>query len=357
MFRHHPVRLTDPFGLTIDYTKQVATIEAILNSLAVGPSGEQPSTMDLDRPFHGPPHTHVKFHVQYRPGSIMSKKPSNVEAAYDGAPEREWGRLSYHRLEFEIAKRNLYTFLPSRTQILDTGGGPGRYAIALAQQGHLVTLSDLSRGCLELARQKAQEAAVHIQDFVHADARDMGMFNDEAFEAVLCMGPVYHMVNADDREQIIRECMRVLTPGGLLFVTFITSYAPLMRYVRNTPGQLGKGYDPREFLPSGVHEPNQIISGLPDAFFIHPSEVQPVMERFDLETLKVTGLEGIVMGIETTLNALPDSTFAYWVDLMYETAVDPVTWGSSEHILYIGRKHMESGSAPSGNPITPEGFS
>ena len=275
----------------------------------------------------------------------MNKKPSNVEATYDSAPKREWGRLAHHRLEFEIAKRNLYTFLPSRAQILDAGGGPGRYAIALAQEGHLVTLSDLSRGCLDLARQKAEEAAVHIQNFVHADARDMGMFNDEAFEAVLCMGPVYHMVKADDRERIIRECMRVLAPGGLLFVTFITSYAPLMRYVRNTPGQLGKGYDPMKYLPSGIHESDQSINGLPDAYFIHATEVQPAMERFSLETLKITGLEGVVMGIETTLNTLPDRTFAHWVDLMYETAVDPVTWGSSEHMLYIGRKYIESGSA------------
>ena len=265
-------------------------------------------------------------------------KRSNVETAYDRAPEREWQRLGVHRLEFEVAKRNLFAFIPPQSRILDVGGGPGRYAIALAREGHSVTLSDLSIGCLDLAREKADEAGVEIREFIHTDARDLSTFEDASFDTVLCMGPLYHLVKETDRLQTIRECMRVLTPGGLLFTTFITSYAPLMRYVRKTPEKLGKGYDPRDYLPSGIHVPERDIDGLPDAYFIHPTEVQPLMERFALKTLKVTGLEGIAMGIEPTLNTLPKKTFAHWVDLMYETASDPVTWGGSEHMLYIGRK-------------------
>lgn len=263
---------------------------------------------------------------------------SNVATAYDRAPEREWNRLGVHRLEFEVAKRNLFDFITSQSRILDVGGGPGRYAITLAREGHSVTLSDLSRGCLALAREKADDAGAEIQDFVHADARNLSMFEDESFDAILCMGPLYHLVAEADRMQTIRECMRVLVSDGLLFTTFITSYAPLIRYIRKTPDKLGKGYDPRAYLPSGVHIPEKDISGLPEAYFIHPNSVQPFMERFALKTLKVTGLEGIAIGIEPTLNMLPAKTFAHWVDLMYDTASDPATWGGSEHMLYVGRK-------------------
>lgn len=263
---------------------------------------------------------------------------NSVEVAYDFAPEREWRRLEVHRLEFEVAKRNLRAFLSPASLILDVGGGPGRYAITLARDGHEVTLADLSSACLELAREKARQSGATLKAFVHTDACELSAFKDDDFDAVLCMGPLYHLLEESGRVQTVNECLRVLKPEGRLFATFITSYAPLIRYVRKNPEALGQGYDPRAYLPSGTHRSDAFVTGVPDAHFVHPFAVQPFMESFGLETLKVTGLEGVAMGREQALNALPAETFARWVDLTYETASDPVTWGASEHLLYVGRK-------------------
>lgn len=243
-----------------------------------------------------------------------------------------------------MAKRNLRAFLSPCSLILDVGGGPGRYAITLARDGHEVTLADLSSACLDLARTKARQHGATLNAFVHTDARDLSAFDDGSFDAVLCMGPLYHLLKETDRAQTLREGLRVLKPEGLLFATFITSYAPLIRYVRKNPEALGQGYDPRTYLPSGVHHSGALVTGVPDAHFVHPFAVQPFMEGFGLETLKITGLEGIAMGREQALNALPAETFAHWVDLTYDTASDPVTWGASEHLLYIGRKPACNGS-------------
>ena len=46
-----------------------------------------------------------------------------------------------HRTEFAVTKRALADYLPPPpARILDCGGGPGYYAIALTQQGYEVTL-------------------------------------------------------------------------------------------------------------------------------------------------------------------------------------------------------------------------
>lgn len=266
----------------------------------------------------------------------MNRSP--VEVAYDLTAEREWRRLEVHRLEFELASRNLRAFLTPGSRILDVGGGPGRYAIMLARDGHEVTLADLSIACLDLARDKARQDGATLKAFVHTDARDLNAFENGGFDAVLCMGPLYHLLKEADQQQTVRECLRVLEPEGRLFTTFITSYAPLIRYLRKNPEGLGQGYDPRSYLPSGVYRSRATDSGFPDASFVHPLSVQPFMENFGIETLKITGLEGVAMGREEVLNALPAETFARWVDLTFDTAPDPVTWGASEHLLYIGRK-------------------
>ena len=101
-----------------------------------------------------------------------------VEKFYDGKANAEWIRLERHRTEFAVTMRALADFLPEApATILDVGGGPGRYAIALAQQSYSVTLVDLSQSNLTLAREKAEEAGVVLTDFIHANALDLAHFS------------------------------------------------------------------------------------------------------------------------------------------------------------------------------------
>lgn len=62
---------------------------------------------------------------------------SKVERFYDQNPQYEWERLERHRTEFAVTMRVLEDYLPQPpAKILDVGGGPGRYAIALTQRGY-----------------------------------------------------------------------------------------------------------------------------------------------------------------------------------------------------------------------------
>jgi SAM-dependent methyltransferase len=77
---------------------------------------------------------------------------SRVKRFYDQNPQYEWERLERHRTEFAVTMRALEDYLPKPpAKILDVGGGPGRYAIALTQRGYEATLFDISQGCLDLA--------------------------------------------------------------------------------------------------------------------------------------------------------------------------------------------------------------
>src|SRR5579863_5277812 len=137
---------------------------------------------------------------------------SKVESHYDSSPEREWDRLGKKNpIEFAITLLVLREYLPTPpARILDVGGGPGRYAIGLTQRGYDVTLLDLARGNLEFARARATEADIQIAGYVHGNALDLSQYADESYDAVLLLGPLYHLLEVEERERAIKEARRVL---------------------------------------------------------------------------------------------------------------------------------------------------
>jgi len=179
-----------------------------------------------------------------------------VEQFYDNDPQQEWQRLERHRTEFAVTMRALAEFLPPPpARIMDMGGGPGRYSIALAQQGYTVTLADLSQQNLAFAREKAAAAQVRFAGVVHANVLNLAAFTSETYDVALVLGPLYHLLKEEDRQQAVREVLRLLKPGGMVFAAFITRFAPFRDAAKNYSTWLVSNQDYAEqLLATGVHD-------------------------------------------------------------------------------------------------------
>jgi S-adenosylmethionine-dependent methyltransferase len=260
-----------------------------------------------------------------------------AEPFYDKFAPQEWERLAKRRTEFAISLRVINASLPKPPcSVLDAGGGPGRYAIELSRQGYSVTLLDISRENLRLACQKANEAQVSLAGIIHANAVDLGELDPNSYDAVLLMGPLYHLLAHRERVQAVREAMRVLKPGGKFLAAFITRFAPF-RYVANgEPVWLAKNPEyARQLLETGIHDqPTQFAK----AYYVHPDEVVPLMESCGLKTLNLVGCEGVVAGHEDKVNELTEEAWESWVDLNYILGHEPTLLGASDHLLYVGEK-------------------
>lgn len=260
-----------------------------------------------------------------------------AEPFYDGYAPQEWQRLEKHRTEFAVSLRAINEFLPSPPcAVLDVGGGPGRYAIELSRQGYRVTLLDISRENLRLALQKASEAQVSLAGTIHANALDLSKLDSAGYDAVLLMGPLYHLLSHGERAQAIREAMRVLRPGGRLFAAFITRFAPFRYQAIGEPAWLVENPEyALQLLETGIHDQP---TGFAKAYYAQPDEVMPFMEGCGLRTLNLVGCEGVVAEHEEKVNALTGKAWEAWVDLNYKLGQDPTLYGASDHLLYIGEK-------------------
>ena len=102
-------------------------------------------------------------------------------------------------LELARTLELLERFLPGPpADILDVGGGPGVYAAILARQGYRVELIDAVALHVEQAR--AAAAAQPESSFTArlGDARALDA-DDASVDAVLLLGPLYHLTKRDDR--------------------------------------------------------------------------------------------------------------------------------------------------------------
>lgn len=262
---------------------------------------------------------------------------SSVERYYDREVETEWARLDQHRTELAVTLRVLRRHLPAPpASVLDIGGGPGRYAIELARDGYDVTLLDLSKRCLDFAKAKAEEHEVHFEACIQANAIHLESLKDSSFDAVLLMGPLYHLTRDDERRTAVLEALRVLRPGGPLFSVFISRFAPARDAAANYPEWLfpNRQYA-AEVLASGV---NDRESAFTKAYFAKPEEIAPFLESCGLSTIALVGCEGVVAGHEAKINELSGDDWDHWVDVNARLGEEPSLLGASDHILHVGRK-------------------
>jgi SAM-dependent methyltransferase len=147
-----------------------------------------------------------------------------VQAYYARDKERDRLAVGVGRVEYartvEIVGR---TLPPPPAVVADIGGGPGRYTDWLADAGYRVVHRDIVAHHVEQVRSRHGSAV----DTAVGDARALDL-PDACVDAVLLFGPLYHLPEADDRVQALREAWRVVRPGGAVHAAAISRWAVRM---------------------------------------------------------------------------------------------------------------------------------
>src|SRR5437667_5856673 len=138
------------------------------------------------------------------------KPPPEVISYYEQFPEESRLMSGPFRLEFERTKEILSRVLAKPPSVVvDVGGAAGTYSSWLSALGYEVHLVDASPRLVEEARRRSATLAKPISSLLIGDARRLPQRNGSA-NAVLLMGPLYHLPAAADRLLALREALRVL---------------------------------------------------------------------------------------------------------------------------------------------------
>lgn len=260
-----------------------------------------------------------------------------VEKWYD-KEYNEWERLERHKIEFEITKRYMDTYIKGENlKIFDIGGGPGRYSFHLAQKGHEVSLLDLSRHNIHVAKAKSRELGIWLEEYIKGNALDLSSHNPEEYDVILLMGPLYHLLEEKDRRRAVSEAMRLLKKGGLFIASFISCYGPLQDCLSWL--ELDGEKDDVDQLMSYLADGKNInAAGLTNSYYTSVEEAKKLMKDHGLEELVFAGVENIIGCKEREILLKPEEELSKWLEIGWRLSQDEKLLGTSQHFLYIGKK-------------------
>ena len=232
------------------------------------------------------------------------------------------GRLEYVRTR-ELVER----FLPPPPgRILDVGGGTGIHAQWLAEAGYAVRLLDLVPAHVEAA------AALPDVEASLGDARDLPEADGTA-DAVLLLGPLYHLLARDDRLAALREARRVARPGAPVFAGAVSRHTPVLDYAAEGHLDAEKAALAREVIATGRYEGR---FGFTDAYFHTPDELAGEARAAGFEAVDVFAVQGPMW---TVLDAYGMDRFEEMLPAALlcarATEQDPAIIAASSHLLAV----------------------
>jgi SAM-dependent methyltransferase len=256
--------------------------------------------------------------------------------------ERDRLATPFGQVEFARTTELLLRGLPRPpARVADVGGGPGRYSLWLGELGYTV----VHRDPVALHVEQLTSAAGRLGDGIESalgDARELDL-DDASVDAVLLLGPLYHLRRRADRLQALREARRVAVPGGQVFAAAISRWAP--RLHGGLVERLGDRYPSLPSQLEQVERTGRLEPLFPGSFsgYCHtPRGLRSEVRAAGLELVDLVSVEGIAFALPDLEQRLADPQARR---LVLETARAlervPELLGIGPHLLATARRRRD----------------
>ncbi|ERJ11754.1 class I SAM-dependent methyltransferase [Haloplasma contractile] len=236
-----------------------------------------------------------------------------------------------HKVEFLTTTHYIDKLIKTNDKIIEVGAGTGAYSFYYADKGMDVTAVELVDRNVEIMKQnQSQHNPIEV---IQGDARNLSMIKESQFDTVLCLGPLYHLSHPSDQKACIKEMVRILKPGGILLVAYISNYMAFVNHVASDPTYLTQK-KLVEFLESGKNEENCFN-------FLSPEQAENLLSNEKITIKNHIATDGLSYLLRDKVNCFTDEQFTVWFDYHLKTCEEPSLLGYSCHGLLIVEKVVE----------------
>jgi ubiquinone/menaquinone biosynthesis C-methylase UbiE len=245
-------------------------------------------------------------------------------------------------LEFARTQVLLERYLPAPPAVIaDVGGGPGRYAIWLAERGYQAHLVDPVPLHIEQARAAtSRRPGVTLASAEVGDARALRL-PDASVDAGAFARPPLPPARARRPPPSLAEARRVCRPGGMILAAAISRLASTLDGLR---GWLSRGSDLRGDCGErparrGASQSDREPAYFTTAYFHRPEELKEECLAVGLKHEATLGVEGPGWLLPELDARLADQRRrAALLDALASLEGEPALLGASAHLLAVARR-------------------
>lgn len=245
----------------------------------------------------------------------------------------EDGRLEkkHQKIEFLTTTRYIDRYLKKDMKILEVGAGTGRYSLFYAHQGYDVSSLELVPHNIEILKSK-----IRPNDNIsvcEGNALNLEMYEDNTFDITLVLGPMYHVYNEKDKNQVVKEAIRVTKKNGLIYIAYITHDAVIVDWGL-VNGNLADGIEENRFT-----DDYKCKSSPKDLFaMFHIDEFNDLIKPFSVKHLHTVGSDGVAPFFDEIFLKMDDRMYNHWINYHFASCERKDLIGYSSHIIWIGKK-------------------
>ncbi len=252
---------------------------------------------------------------------------------------QEETRLDVQQLEYRVTLGLFAKYVKPSSKILELGAGSGRYTLPLVKQGHHVTAIELVEELTNQNRARVErEGFLDRATFFSGDARHVIRETAGAFDTVLAMGPFYHLIDGQDRIELMSTVTEKTRKGGLVMTTHLTRLGVIAYMLARFPvWALQSPKQVAQILEAGYlwdHPRNGDFRG----YFCTADEVRELHEAAGLEIIGLHSQDPAIGAVDEIYSALPPELKDSWSDILVKLSSDPLALGSGRSLLCVSRK-------------------
>ena len=210
--------------------------------------------------------------------------------------------------------------------ILDIGAGTGAYSVYFDKEGYKVTAVELVSHNIEVFKAKNSGVDIH-----QGNALDLSFIQDDSFDVTLVFGPIYHLMNKEDKIRALQEAKRVTKPNGVILTSYymneyaVISYAFMKKHILESKKDLTDDFHV-------INKPDDLYS------MVRLEDIDEYNEAVGLKRIKIIASDGPSDYLRVYINALSDEEYQEFIAYHLATCERMELLGASSHVLDITTK-------------------
>lgn len=233
------------------------------------------------------------------------------------------------KVEFIVTLKHIHDYLNkmNNPKIIDIGAGTGKYSIELSNQGYDVTAIELVKHNLSYIKKYDK-----IKSY-QGNAIDLSRFKDETFDLTLLFGPMYHLIDENDKIKALNEAKRITKKDGIIMVA----------YIMNDYCILTHGFKDNNILNAienkMIDDNFKCIKWDNNLYSVYRIEdIDKLNEKVNLNRIKIITPDGPANYMRNTLNKMSDKEFDKFIEYVLSISDRKDMIGSSAHTIDILKK-------------------